>query len=98
MKKRTMIDQLKELPPHLAGFLLAVFIAAIRVIYDRQETTVIRTLLEAALCGALAVTAGTAVNALGLNESWTLFAGGMIGFMGSESIKAFAERFIVKRI
>jgi lambda family phage holin len=93
-----MIEQLKELPPSVLSFLLAVVIATIRVIYDKEETSGTRVFLESVLCGALAVTAGTAIQALGLDTDWTLFAGGMIGFIGSQSIRKFAENFISHKI
>lgn len=93
-----MIEHLKEIPPSLAGVLMAVVVAVIRVIYDKEETSFVRIALESVLCGALALTAGSAINALGYDQNWTLFAGGMIGFMGSQSIRAIANRFINKRL
>ena len=95
-----MIDHLRDIviPPTLLGVLMAVVIAAIRVIYDREETSIVRIILESALCGSLALTAGTAIQALGYDQNWTLFAGGMIGFMGSQSIRAYADKFIGKKL
>ena len=77
---------------------MAVVIAAIRVIYDKEETSFTRIVLESLLCGALAMTAGSGINALGYSQDWTLFAGGVIGFMGSQSIRAFAKRYIMNRV
>lgn len=93
-----MFEHFKELPPSFLSFLLAVVIAAVRVVYDRDETSFMRVSLESVLCGALAVTAGTGIQAIGLDNDWVLFAGGMIGFIGSQSIKTFAEKAINHKI
>lgn len=93
-----MIDTLKDTPPIVLSVLLAVFTAIIRVIYDRQETSVIRMFLEATLCGTLAVIAGTAINAMGLDQNWTLFSGGVIGFMGSQFIRSFAQMYVKNKV
>ena len=93
-----MFEDIKNVNPLVLGILLAIFIAVIRVIYDREETSAIRVLLESVLCGALALIAGTAINALGLSQDWTLFAGGMIGFMGSQSIRVYANLLIKSKV
>jgi lambda family phage holin len=96
--ERYVLDNFKDIPPSIAGMVMAVFIAAIRVIYDQEETSLTRIILESLLCGALALTAGSAIDALGYDKNWTLFAGGVIGFMGSQSIRAFAKVYLTKRI
>ncbi|WP_370242902.1 phage holin, lambda family [Marisediminitalea sp.] len=88
----------KEIPPMFLGAILAVFVAFIRVIYDREETSFVRILLESVLCGTLALIAGTGIEALGLNQDWSLFVGGMIGFVGSQSIRTYAHLFLKQKI
>lgn len=89
-----MLDEVKDAPPILMSTVLAIVIAILRVVYERQETSALRMILEAVLCGALALMAGSAIKALGMSEDWTLFAGGAIGFVGSQSIRAYADSFI----
>lgn len=77
---------------------MAVMISVLRVVYDREETSFTRIMLEALICGALSVSAGSALDAMGYGQNWYLFCGGVIGFMGSQSIRAIANRFITKKI
>ncbi|BFT30386.1 hypothetical protein D210916BOD24_15620 [Alteromonas sp. D210916BOD_24] len=77
---------------------LAVITALFRVVYDKEETSFVRILLESVLCGALAVVAGSGVNALGLDQEWTVFIGGVIGFVGSQSIRSYADIFLKNRV
>ncbi|WP_269519469.1 phage holin, lambda family [Alteromonas sp. BMJM2] len=98
MKRPTkMLEQFKEIPPALLSVLLAVVIALLRVIYDKEETSAIRIGLEAILCGALAVAAASGVEAMGLDQNWTVFIGGVIGFVGSQSIRSYANIFISRK-
>lgn len=97
-RKHIVLDNFKDIPPQVHGMMLAVIVAIIRVIYDREETSCTRMFLEAILCGLLTLTAGTAVQAMGLNQNWVLVCGGVIGFMGSQAIRAFASKYINKRV
>ncbi|WP_161599143.1 phage holin, lambda family [Alteromonas sp. RKMC-009] len=93
-----MVENIKDLPPTVLGALMAIVISILRVMYDREETSVLRVGLEASLCGTLAVVAGSAITALGLDQEWTLFVGGVIGFVGSQSIRTYADRMIKRKI
>ena len=93
-----MFEYMKETPPIVLSVLLAVVTACIRVIYDKQETSISRVFLESVLCGTLAVIAGTGINALGISQDWTMFVGGMIGFIGSQSIRTYADMLLKKKI
>ena len=73
---------------------MAMAISIIRVIYDRKETNFLRIMMEAVICGALSVSAGSALDAMGYGQNWYLFCGGVIGFMGSQSIRALANKYI----
>lgn len=96
--KRAMPEFLKELPPEAAGALMAMFIAALRVIYDREETKPMRILLESGICGGLSLTASSGILAMGLDMNWAIFAGGAIGYFGSATVRAFAIRMLNRRI
>lgn len=92
------IKALNDLPPEIAGMIMAMFMAVIRVIYDDQETKALRIFLESLLCGGLSLTASYGITALGLNINWAIFAGGVIGYLGSATVRSAAFRFITKKI
>ena len=73
---------------------MAMAMSIIRVIYDKKETNFLRIIMESVICGALSVSAGSALDAMGYGQNWYLFCGGVIGFMGSQSIRALANKYI----
>ncbi|MGB0467747.1 MAG: phage holin, lambda family [Pontibacterium sp.] len=89
---------LQDIPPWFGGLIMAVVMSAMRVVYDRQETSFTRIVLESLICGALTVAAGSALNALGFDQNWYLACGGFIGFMGSQSIRAIANSIIRSKL
>lgn len=97
-----MVEQLKTFlentPPWVGGALMAIVISALRVVYDREETSFIRITLESLICGALSVSAGSALDAMGYGQNWYLFCGGVIGFMGSQSIRVIANKFFASKV
>lgn len=92
------IKVIEHMPPWLGGALMAMVIAVLRVVYDREETQVTRVLLEAFICGSLTLAFGSGANAIGLGEGWHLFIGGLVGFLGSQAIRNLAYRAIRSRI
>lgn len=92
-----MPDFLNKLPPEAAGVLMAMFIAALRVVYDRDETKPVRIVLESVICGALSLTASSAILAMGLDMNWAIFAGGAIGYFGSATVRQIALKAIDQR-
>lgn len=91
-------NAVNNIPPWVGGLLMAITVSILRVIYDREETSFVRMMLESLICGALTVAAGSAIAAAGFGDGWYLFAGGMIGFMGSQSIRALAYKFVNRKI
>ena len=89
---------LSGIPPEMAGVLMAMVIAALRVIYDPDETKPMRVFLESMICGGLSVAATAAIFALGLSPMWAVFAGSVIGFLGSMAVRTMAMNAISKRI
>ncbi len=89
---------LNDIPPETSGALMAMFIAAIRVIYDREETKPIRVILESLICGALSLTASAGITAMGFDMSWSVFAGGTIGYFGSATVRALAVKIIRRKV
>lgn len=82
--------------PTIYGFFLAVAVAIVRVIYGggsaRQMT------LEGALCGLLSLTLTSGLELIGLPISAAAFAGGMVGFMGTEAVREFAMKWFGKKV
>ena len=89
---------LNSLPPWVGGFFMATIIAVLRVIYDQEETVWWRIALESLICGALTIAAGSLLSAMGFGQNWYLGAGGIIGFMGSQSVRAAADKFVMKKV
>jgi len=83
--------------PWVGGAIMAMALSIIRVIYDKKETNFFRIMMESVICGALSVSAGSALDAMGYGQNWYLFCGGVIGFMGSQSIRALANKYINNR-
>ena len=84
--------------PWLGGFLMAAFMSGLRLFYDQKETSSIRIVAESLICGALTVSVGSALVAMGYSQDWYLFCGGTIGFMGSQAVRAIAQALINKRM
>jgi len=87
----------EKFTPEIIAILMSMALAVVRVIYDRDETRPLRIFLEAIICGLLTMTAGSAVQAMGLSSDWTLFAGGLIGFLGSAVVRSIAVSAIQNR-
>lgn len=96
-----MTEIIKEfftnLPSWVGGFAMAVVISVLRVIYEKEETTFTRIMLESLICGALTIASGSALQQMGYGENWYLFCGGVIGFMGSQSVRLIAYSIIRKK-
>lgn len=92
------ISFFSKLSPEAAGVGMAMFIATLRVIYDREETAPLRIVLEALICGALSLTTSFGLIALELNANWAIFAGGVIGYMGSASVRVLALKFLNRKV
>lgn len=92
------LDIIKHMPPWLGGMLMAMVIAVLRVVYDKEETHFTRVLLEAFICGSLTLAFGSGADAMGMGDGWHLFIGGLVGFLGSQAIRRLAYRAINSRI
>ncbi|MEG3135509.1 phage holin, lambda family [Rouxiella sp. T17] len=79
----------------IGGVLLSVVMAVLRVAYTGGGWR--KTLLEGLICGALTLTAVSALEHFSLSKSLTPAIGGLIGFIGVEQIRRFALRFVGKR-
>ena len=77
---------------------MAITMSVLRVVYDKEETSFFRIMLESLICGGLTLAVGSALVAMGYGPGWYLFCGGTIGFMGSQSIRALAHKLINKKV
>lgn len=75
---------------------VAFCIAGLRIIYGGG--TLRRVLLEAPLCGALALAASHGLELLGIPSTTGPFFGGIIGLLGVEGTRAAAKRFVEKKV
>ena len=96
----TWTDLLSRIPAEMwEGGIMAVVISTLRVIYDKEETKPIRIVMEAVICGLLAMTAHYGIAALGFDTSnWTPFIGGVIGYLGSASVRSLALKLLNKKV
>jgi len=88
----------EKLPPESQAFFLAVFVAALRVVYDKEETKVVRICLESLICGLLSVAIFHLFAALEISPSFSVFAAGMIGFLGTNTVRSLAIKIINRRL
>lgn len=93
-----MPDFLTKLPPEVAGVLMAMFISVLRVIYDKEDTKPMRIILEAGICGGLSLTASYGIAALGLDVNWAVFSGGVIGYLGSATVRQIAMLVLKNKV
>ncbi len=83
--------------PWFGGFIMAILTSLMRIIYDHEETSLVRILLESLICGAITLTIGSGLMELGYGPGWYLACGGSVGFMGSQTIRAFAYKVIKRK-
>ena len=83
-----------NIPPAIKGVMIASLIAAMRVISDKEDTKPMRILLESLICGALSYSASYGIIAAGLDINWAIFVGGMIGYIGSATVRLIAIQSI----
>lgn len=80
------------------GVILAVTISVLRIYYDASERKPLRILIEASLCGCLALAASSGVKAMGLDPDAAIFVGGVIGYLGPVGTREIAMRMFNKRV
>jgi len=78
--------------------LMSMVIAILRVVYDKEDAKPIRILLESLICGGLSLTASSAIIAMQLDMHWAIFTGGVIGYLGSATIKSLAVKLLKNKV
>lgn len=86
----------RNVDPAIAAPIMAFVTALFRILYDRKETTLIRGVVEMVLCALLAVGAGAALRAAGVeNPDWQTATGAVIGLMGVKFVRNIADRVVI---
>lgn len=87
-----------SLPEPIKAAVIGAGVALIRVMYDDREPRIMRRLLEATLCGAIALSVATLAEALGLPAGYSTFAGGAVGLLGADQVREWGRALAQKRI
>lgn len=92
------VEQLKALYHFIGGIMLAIIVAFLRVLADKEETSWQRILIEAFLCGSITASIISLVAFLDWNMSISGFIGGTVGLVGSVFVRSIARKIIVKKV
>lgn len=84
--------------PAWQGAIMAVTISVLRVLYDAKETSKLRVLLEALICGGLSLSASSIIEWMAWPSSLSVGAGGTIGFIGVAAIRELIIRLIGRKV
>lgn len=88
----------EKLPPEISGAVMAIVMSVLRILYDsKSKAKPFRIVLESLICGALTLTAGSAIQALGADSRWIFFVGGVIGYFGPVTVRAVALKYFNSR-
>lgn len=78
--------------------MLSFILALLRTMYQDNEPSWLRRVIESSLCGLITLSAGYGINALGAHGDWKYAVAGGIGFLGIEYIRGFAKRFLDRKL
>lgn len=78
--------------------LLSFILALLRTMYQDNDPSWIKRLLESTICGLITLSSGFAINALGMSGDWKYAVAGGIGFLGTEYIRTIAIKFINRKV
>lgn len=82
--------------PQLYAPALSVAVAVLRVIYGGGGSR--QMVLEGLLCGLATLSLVPLLEWLGLPSNMATFAGGMVGFVGVEKLREYADRLIGRKV
>lgn len=91
-KDPTFWQYLLAIPDPLKAMIAGTGVAFLRVMYDDKEPRMVRRLLEAALCGVIALCVAALAEALGIDPGLATFAGGAIGLIGADQVREWARK------
>lgn len=87
-----LLGWLAENQPVIYGVILSMSTAFLRVVYGGGKHR--KGLLEAVMCGAIALTLMSGMDWMGVPASASGFVGGMVGFLGVETVRGYAKRIL----
>lgn len=79
------------------GAVMAITISVLRVLYDARETSKLKILLEALICGGLSLSASSIIEWMAWPSSLSVGAGGAIGFIGVTHLRELLSRLIRRK-
>lgn len=88
----SLLAWLGAIAPQIFAPALSITIAVLRVIYGGGGRR--QMLIEGLLCGLVTVSLVPLLEWFGLPPNMATFAGGAVGFVGVEKLRAFADRLI----
>lgn len=91
-------ELIDKIPAVIKSSVLASITAFVRVSLDRKEVKCVRRIMEAGFCGLIALSLYYGIRALGLSDDWAVFFGGMVGWLGSDTIRAISKKWALKRV
>jgi lambda family phage holin len=89
---------LSGLPEPIRAALLAALVALLRILHDGKEPRWVRRILEAALCGAIALGVAGLIEALGMSSGWATFLGASVGLFGADQVREWGRRLAEQRV
>ena len=98
MKDSKVPERLTEIPPQIYGAGIAAVLGMLIVVYAKEETKLSRVIMEGASCGLLCWAAGSGLGAAGLDAGLALLLGGIIGSVGSTTIRALILKAVGKKL
>ena len=82
--------------PQLYAPALSVVIAVLRVVYGGGGSR--QMVLEGLLCGLATLSLVPLLEWLGLPSNMATFCGGLVGFIGVEKLREYADRLIGRKV
>lgn len=99
MPERQFFEVLAALVPEpFRAATLAALVALLRIVYDGKEPRWFRRLLEAVLCGCIALGVAYLCEALGLRQGWATFLGASIGLLGADQVREWGRRIADQKL
>lgn len=78
--------------------IVSAVIAYLRVLYDGKEPRLIRRVLEAALCGSIALGVASGVEGMGLPQGFGTFFGAAIGLFGADQVRTWGRKLAERKV
>lgn len=98
MPERTLLSIFELLPEPIRAALLAGVVAMLRILYDGREPRWVRRVLEAALCGTIALGIAHLIEAVGMASGWATFLGASVGLFGADQVREWGRRLADARV